>query len=53
MHRLDGKIALIRMSASPQNPLLSCARRVQPTTRFATPACAAEILVAVQGVGDV
>jgi hypothetical protein len=50
-HRLDGKIELIRMSSSPPRPLLSSARRSQPTTRFATPACAAD-LVAVQGMGN-
>jgi hypothetical protein len=42
MHRLDGKIELIPMSSRPQRPHLSSARRLQPT-RFATPACAAEI----------
>jgi len=43
MHSLDGKIELIRMSSSPQRPLLTSARGLQPTTLFATPACAAEI----------
>jgi hypothetical protein len=43
MHRLDGKIALIRMGSSSPRLLLSSARRLQPTTRFATPACATGI----------
>jgi hypothetical protein len=29
MHRLDGKIELIRMSSSPPRPLLSSERRLQ------------------------
>jgi propanol-preferring alcohol dehydrogenase len=39
------------MNSHPQKPLLSSARVSRPTTLFATPACAAEILVAVQGIG--
>ena len=39
------------MSSVPQRPPLSCARVSRPTTLFATPACEAEIWLAVQGIG--